>query len=77
MFGPACSEDLPKDTSDTRWAPTWEVVDGARTVKARELAKGFPEPDLSEGLEDTPGYVCLRSPHLQVISPIALKTWKS
>ena len=60
---------------DTRWVLTWEIVDGANTVEARVVAKGFQDPDLKGGVADSACCVSLRSSHLQVISLGALNKW--
>ena len=51
-------------------------MDGIKKVEARLVAKGFQDPDLTEGLVDTSGCVSLRSSHLQVASLSALNKWK-
>ena len=71
-----CFSSLPKSSVDSRWVLTWKMVDGVKSAKARLVAKGFQDPDLQAGLVDTSGCVCLRTSHLQVISPSALKKWR-
>ena len=45
----------------------------ARNAQARLAAKGFQSPDLKEASVGASGRISLRSSHLQVISPGALK----
>ena len=61
-----------KKAVGTRWALTWKMVEGVKTVKARTAAKGYRDPDLKDGLVGTSGCVSLRSPHLQV-TPLAAR----
>ena len=51
------------------------MVECVKTVKARLVAAGNPDPDLEGGIVDGSGCVALRSSHLQVISIRALKKW--
>ena len=60
----------------TRWVLTWRVAGGVKTVKACLAAKGYQDPDLKDGLVETPGCVSLRSPNLEVISLAALRCWR-
>ena len=52
------------------------MVGGIKKVKARLVAEGFQDLDLTEGLVDSSGCVSLRSSHLQVVSLSALNKWK-
>ena len=73
VFSPVPQTTVTKDGVETRWVPTWKDLDGKRTVKARLAARGFQDPDLADGLADTPSCVSPRSSHLQVISLSALE----
>ena len=59
--------------ADTRWALTWEMVDGQKGAKARLVAKGYQGPDLTECVVENSGCVNLVSFRIQVISLGALK----
>ena len=65
-----------KDMVDTRWALTWEKVDGKKAAGARFLAKGYQDPDLRDGNVDIAGCISSRSPRLQLISARALGNLK-
>ena len=52
------------------------MVDGAKTAKPRLVAKGLQDPDLGDGVVDTPGCVSLRLSHSQNLSLSAVKKWK-
>ena len=68
---------MAKDIADTRRVLTSKSAEGRRTEKARQVARGFQDPDLAAGLVDTSSRASLRSSHLKAISLIALKKWKS
>ena len=63
------------DSLGTRRILTWEMVDGAKTVKLQLAAKGIQDSDLKEGVVDTPGCAGLRSSRPQDIPGSALKKW--
>ena len=65
----------PKDVVDTRWASARKEVEGAKTVEARLVAKGYQLPDLRNGNAGIAGCVSGRSPHAQPISLGVLKKW--
>ena len=75
VFPPVKMGSQSKDVADTRWALTWGVVEGAKTVRARLVAKGDQGPDLRNGNLDIAGCVSRRWPHIQLISLGALKKW--
>ena len=62
-----------KDVADTRSALTWKAAEGRKTVKARSVAPGGPDPDLRDGNVDIAGCASRRSSHLQLISLSAVK----
>ena len=65
--------DISKAVVRSRLAVLLKIAGGRSCVKARLAAKGCRRPDLKDGpdLKD----VSLPSPHLQVISPGAIKKW--
>ena len=64
---------VQKQIVQTRWVLTWEMAEGKKRVKASLVAKGFQDPDLKDGLVESPGCVSLSSSHLQVISLSAIR----
>ena len=50
---------VSKKVAQTRRVSAWKMIDGEKSVKARLVAKGFEDPDLQEGIVDTPGCVRL------------------
>ena len=50
-----------KQIAQTRRVLTWKMVDRKKCVEERLVAKGFKDPDLKEGLADTPGCASLCS----------------
>ena len=63
----------PRDTMDAPWVLFWKEVDGAKTAKARLLARGYQDPDPRNCNVDIVGCVSRRWSHLQLISPGALQ----
>ena len=43
---PVKMDSQSKDVVDTRWALTWREAGGAKTVRARLVAKGYQDPEL-------------------------------
>ena len=76
VFSPHSACAVQKQLVQTRWVLTWKIVEGKKRVTARLVAKGFQDPDLKDGLVETSGCVGLRSSHLQVISPSAIRQRK-
>ena len=64
-----------KEMVDTRWVPTRKEVDGVWTVRARTMAKGYQDPDPSNGNVDIAGCVSRGSPRPQLTPRGALKKW--
>ena len=46
---------LRNSAVDARCAPTWKMVDSAKNVEARLASEGARDPDLKEGVVETPG----------------------
>ena len=76
VFNPLHAGGVGTTAVDTRRAPTWEMVEGVKTEKARLVATGLQDPDLKDGVVDASGCVRLRSSHLQVLSLSTLAKWK-
>ena len=76
VYEPRKTGNVSKQLVHTRWALTWKMADGQASVKARSVAKGYPDRVLQAGDVDTSGCVSLRSSHLQVISLSEIKQWK-
>ena len=60
---------------DSRRAPTLKTVEGEKDMKARLMARGYPDPDRRGGLVEASRSTCTRSSHLQVLALGALKKW--
>ena len=55
VFSPAKLGSQSKDVADTRRALTCGGAEGAKTVKSRQVAKGYQGPDLRNGDMDIAG----------------------
>ena len=64
-----------EDVADTRWVPSRREAEGAKTVEARLVAKGYQEADLRNGDVDISGCVGRRSPRRQLFPLGLLKQW--
>ena len=76
VFEPLKGGGVGETAVDARWVLTRKMVDGVKTVKARQVASGLQDPGLKDGIADTSRCVSLCSPHLQVMSLSAPKKWK-
>ena len=72
IFRPVRAGNVGESADDARCVIACKMLDGVRTVKPRMVARGVQDPDLEDGIADTSGYVSLRSPRLQVLSPSVL-----
>ena len=64
-----------KAIANTRWALTWQMVEGERDVDARLVVKGNSDPALTS-LAEVSWCVGLSPPHLQAKSLIVLEEWR-
>ena len=69
VFSPAKMGPQPKDVAHPHWMLTWEDVEGAKTARARLVAKGYENPGLDNGNVDFADCVSRRSPYLLLNSP--------
>ena len=76
-FDPFKEGCISKAAVSARWAPTWEMADGAKCVMTRVAAKGYEDPVLRDGSVDSAGRVSLcSSERSRLFSLGAFAKWK-
>lgn len=61
VLKPASEGDPSKAIAHTRRALTWKMVENKKDVKARLVANGYQDPDLTNGFAETSGSGSLRA----------------
>ena len=74
LLRPANRSVPKKPVVESRWAITWEGVDGRTPAREGMAARGFEDPDPRGGLAETVGSVSLRPYHPRLF-PRAITKW--